>query len=571
MRRTPVKLAQASVESLVKFYSKFLQTSVQPLVAELVDFHSATVNPRELCVVPAFFKNLADAAFLDETPHLRMYLAMSQYCKDKLRASASGPSSSSFIDSACLKLLEKDYNVAKLLEQNIVKLRTETLPILEKFLVRGQALLAIQVFVDVLIRCAFGKPAPPGFATKSGSLGKFSIENVKALGAIWATQIEMRHPGSGFAHAAGFALPEPPSDAKPDETITLEPLENDEEIELFAPESPSTPALKLGDTVVTKARTSWVIDEVICGRSGWKKDVNPETFATVVGYTDDSCKSILVKATLSINGDPRECTGTILVENVETAEEHAKRKANIDPKKGLVDSSKRKVPEEILGKSSPSEVFVLDKWERFVSDEDVTMKRFFASSRVGMCLESIWESVPKFQATDLCVVHRLNDKGVWVVEVWAHRDFAPRELFLLPLGPTKSAAVATSSSSVKLQVPLISSKEEGAGTLALDGRGRTDMLEAGIVGQADKFGSLFWLVQRTHEVSEANLVLERVSCTAQVDVELVGPSKKRKKPENRVVFESKDLPHIPVLVNTVTIKRFTLLKAFHKKDEATDK
>ena len=100
-------------------------------------------------------------------------------------------------------------------------------------------------------------------------------------------------------------------------------------------------------------------------------------------------------------------------------------------------------------------------------------------------------------------------------------------------------------------------------TLALDGRGRTMMQKSGTIDDNQHSGCLYWLITRTSESAEANLVLEPIQWSSSVEVKL--PNKKLKQ---CVKWEPHELPQLPVLVNKKGLKAHTFLKVFldEKKD-----
>ena len=57
-RRIPTKLSPNVLTSLCKFYAQHLETGQLHLVQELMDFHAARVNPRNLVVPYHFFHTL---------------------------------------------------------------------------------------------------------------------------------------------------------------------------------------------------------------------------------------------------------------------------------------------------------------------------------------------------------------------------------------------------------------------------------------------------------------------------------------------------------------------------------
>ena len=98
--------------------------------------------------------------------------------------------------------------------------------------------------------------------------------------------------------------------------------------------------------------------------------------------------------------------------------------------------------------------------------------------------------------------------------------------------------------------------------MALDGRTRTCIASKGLIGGAAHTGSLFWLVHRTSDSTEAKLTLENTSfymcCTVHLN----------KKQTHSWDWESEDLPNIPIRMNRNTIKQHQRLAMFleSKKD-----
>ena len=74
-------------------------------VAELVDWHSTYINPKELAVNAAFYELLAGESTLKELPLVRHYLTLTQYSKDKTRDSAAGPATGALVDPTTLGTL----------------------------------------------------------------------------------------------------------------------------------------------------------------------------------------------------------------------------------------------------------------------------------------------------------------------------------------------------------------------------------------------------------------------------------------------------------------------------------
>jgi hypothetical protein len=135
-------LSQGTVQSLAKFYTGFLENGAQHLPHEVIDFHSARVNPRELAVATIFFATLATEVGFKAAPNVRHYLLLSNYNKEKLRASASGASAiSNFLEVNTIVSFSKKTDQVEALEQALVERRSKCLPILERQLAPAQARL----------------------------------------------------------------------------------------------------------------------------------------------------------------------------------------------------------------------------------------------------------------------------------------------------------------------------------------------------------------------------------------------------------------------------------------------
>ena len=160
LKRNPAKMATRAMNSLAKFYTQFLGSGDQHLVAELIDWHSVKVNPRELVVNNRFFEALISEEVLVSAPHLRMQLLQSQYCDEKVTSTSGGPSTSSFIEVTALVQLSKKPDVVQQVEGYLKDMRAKYLPILERTLSPQQARLELAVYSDLVIRCLLGKSWP---------------------------------------------------------------------------------------------------------------------------------------------------------------------------------------------------------------------------------------------------------------------------------------------------------------------------------------------------------------------------------------------------------------------------
>ena len=90
----------------------------------------------------------------------------------------------------------------------------------------------------------------------------------------------------------------------------------------------------------------------------------------------------------------------------------------------------------------------------------------------------------------------------------------------------------------------------------------------GSCSQEEHKGSLYWIVSRTTQVMEANLVFGTCSFQSQIKVTLPAP-KKRKTHVSE--WEPAELPSLPVLVNKKAIKKYTKLSVFQAEKKNDDK
>jgi len=164
------------------------------------------------------------------------------------------------------------------------------------------------------------------------------------------------------------------------------------------------------------------------------------------------------------------------------------------------------------------------------------------------------ENRDPFGFDDLVVVQRHNGKA-FITEVWTHRDFDAKELILAPASNELKEKYWTKGSSQRITIP---SGSAFKGKLVhMDGRGRSSMFtkDGCAEGQEEQRGCLYWIIERTSDPKEANLVVQSAMCTATYEIALPNGTKiKQKTP-------SSELPQCPLLVNPKKIKAYTRLYA----------
>ena len=207
--------------------------------------------------------------------------------------------------------------------------------------------------------------------------------------------------------------------------------------------------------------------------------------------------------------------------------------------------------------SDPSDVIVEGTFKDLLADKDKNMSLMFLRSNIGVGLQSLSDSLPKYSEKDLLVVHRRTDKGVWKNEVWTKRDFEALEIQFCPCSSQLKDSHLMGTAHAVLALP-----KHGSGAhpenlcLALDGRGRTMLAHKDTIDTSEHQGSLYWAITRTSKEAEANLTLEMVTQEITVKLSLPGPKRRRTVSSHT---DHQDLPQIPIMVNPQAIKKHTLL------------
>ena len=178
-------------------------------------------------------------------------------------------------------------------------------------------------------------------------------------------------------------------------------------------------------------------------------------------------------------------------------------------------------------------------------------------------LQALVEALPHYTQKDLTVIQRQTALGAWRSEVWTKREFAPRELMFAPSSSQLKETHVTGAANCPIALPAHGPGAHPEGqNVALDGRTRTSIARKGLIDGDEHIGSLFWLVQRTSEATEANMSLEQTSFEMSCTIHVV------KKLKHHSNWDSEDLPKIPVLTNRKTIKQHQRLAMLleNKKD-----
>ena len=213
--------------------------------------------------------------------------------------------------------------------------------------------------------------------------------------------------------------------------------------------------------------------------------------------------------------------------------------------------------------SAPEQVLEEPQWPKLLADTDSLIQAFGVRSRIGVTLQALVEALPQYTSKDLAVIVRQNAHGVWRSELWTKRDFAPRELLFAPASAQLKETHLTYAANCPVGLPTHGpGKHPEVQNVAFDGRSRTSIARKGLYDGQEHTGSLFWLVHRTSDSTEANMCLEQTSFEMHLTVHLL------KKQRHLSEWDTEDLPKIPILTNNKPIKQHQRLAMFleNKKD-----
>ena len=251
-KKNPSKVSPTSWLTLSKYYIGFLENNCVDLLEDLTDFHSACVDPKQLCVSIAFYGALESEPALKKAPHLRLYLTSTQYTSEKVKTQAAGPAISQFLETSQLTSLFKKPDQINQVEKTIRDLKAKYLPLLQQHLGNRLAKLEFMSYMDLLLRALFCKPWPEQEPRVDLGVGKFSDEKIKALGIHWATGLDLKYPSMHFASATGL-IKVIPEDKEALQEVSLANLRTLKQHPSTGPE-PEDPQFKVGDEVTVSKR-----------------------------------------------------------------------------------------------------------------------------------------------------------------------------------------------------------------------------------------------------------------------------------------------------------------------------
>jgi hypothetical protein len=482
-RRNPSKISVAQMQVMAKMHIGFLENAVVDLVQDLVDFHSDTVDPKEITISCSFLQMLCSEEALSKCPHTRVHLIMGQYSLDKVRAQSQGPSQGALFDPGNITSLCKKTDLLQNLETKIRDIKKTYLPILEKTLSERQARLEVAVYIDLILRCLFSKPWPRVEPKVSLPVGKFGNDKIQDLGIEWAKMVDLKFPDMNFAEASGLKGEEQESqeDLK---QLDLECLRELKKCSSAGPDPDLGPKFSRGDEVTVVRRMSWTIAQK--NNPKFRKDIVEGTTGVIEGWADLENRCVLLTVILDLpSGKQQAITKEVFPRNLKLTSEcqlaqgvpqEASGSSEGSGGKGPAKKDPYQAPDWAKGSSDSDFVKALSTFKDLLADKDKCSKAFYLKARVAVSLQSLGEVLPTYTDKDFVVVERKSDKGVWWSEVWTKRAFEPLEIQLGPWSSQLKDTHLMASAHVVVGLP-----KHGRGahpenlSLAFDGRGRTSL------------------------------------------------------------------------------------------------
>ena len=565
MKKNPAKIPVSLVQVLTKYWSQFLGGNKLFLVHELVDYHSNTVDPNELIVNAAFFTALTSEKALSSLHFLRHYLLLTHYTEEVTKCQSSGASVAAFIEVNTLTALCKKADVCLAAETKIVNLRDKYLPLLEAHLGTKQALLELQVLVDWFLRLTIGKALPEPVKTVRSLVGKYTEEKDKALGYHWAALVDRKYPQMDFLSTSGLKVEVPDAQSGTEVDLRMLKREGSQEVDPVAKE----PQFNTGDLVTVVRRMTWTVP--LKKDPQYRKNLVLGQEGVIVGFADEKQREALLKATLNVPSgkmevtDKASCrnlmlTSTFILQKGSSEAASASGGTSADPEHP--NKKDKKATEKnlwFLDGRLPEKVKLEVGWHKLLADTDGPNREFWHKSKIGVALESIAETFPKYTDKDLAVVLCANDKGVWQGEIWTQRAFEKDELLLAPLASQIKSTHLTGASNSPVGCPRTGrgAHPQGLG-MAIDGRSRGLIAATGSIDGSAHHGNLFWMVGGTSKASDANMAKEHAAFKISVALKLSG--KKRKLSTE---WGTSEAPTIEYLVNKKALAMHTKLLVFH--------
>ena len=565
--------------TLAQYYTGFLENDALPLIEDLTEFHSASVDPKALTVSLKFYQLIAGEQAFQHCPHLRLHLLTTQYCQDKVmdQGSCVAPVSQ-FLEHAQVMSFAKKADQVAQIENTIKDLKTKYMPSLVEALGARSAGLEMNKYIVLILRCLFSKPWPSDLEPKLIGLatGKLDQEKILALGKHWAKVVDVAHPAILFAAKVGLqdAATAPDESGGPVDLSSVKGLKRN----ASCPEGPDPDSLKFksGDKATVVRRFTLAVPT--SEDPDYRKDVNVGTEGLITGWEDAKNRKVLFKVTLKIGEHKKTVTQPVIPRNLKLTSDYLVEKAGQEHAGPGVPGEAEEDEEPAVTKhpkrfhwalqdSDPADVKFEEKWKQLLCDNDKLVKSQYLRARIFTILEALNDVLPVYSEKELIVVNRKNEKGVWTSELHTLKDFGALEIQLAPYSSQLKDSHLMASGNAGLTLPKHGRGAHDGTGMGLDGRCRTKMASKGALDDVAHLGSLYWLVERSTDKTVCNLEYQNATWEMQNTITLPnhagpgGPAKKRKA-EKVVSWSQSELPMVPLLVNIEPVPKHTKLCVF---------
>ena len=579
-RKNPARIQTNTWQTFASYFMGFVDNHVANLLEDLTEFHSTCVDPRELTVAVDYVNTIAKEEAFKACPHIRLHLVIAQYSKEKTRACGNGPAIAGLFETKEIQNFAKKVDQIQQVEQTIRDLKKKYLPYLEPTLGECGAQLEMATYISLILRSLFAKPWPADMDPKvTLPVGKFSAETIKAIGIHWAAVVDRKHPGIGFAEAAGLK-PEEKGGGEDDDSqaVSVEGLKSLKRKTSDGPE-PAAPKFKKDDEVTVINRMTWTVKTK--DKPSFRKDIIEGTCGTIMGFADETGRQVLLKLQVTIDKKKVWVTQACFPKNLQKTSEYLLAKAAREAPapapeapeaagEGKDTDAKGKPPQWALGESEPGDVRMERGWSQLQADMDKLQQTSLVKALMFVGLHALYETLPKYNCKDFHVLHRRNEKGLWKSELWTGRAFQPYEILLAP----HSSAIKETALMANLHA-VVTLPKHGRGShpsnqsLALDGRNRHLLAAEGSLDEEEHRGSLFWVVTRTPDLKKANLDFENL--TWEQTNKVGQPTEAGKK---RKILQADwtcgELPAFPTILNKKAIPKNTQLFVFLRDNKTKE-
>ena len=559
--KSTMRLNPAMVGGYCRFVCHLTEQGAASLLDDFLMEWTATVDPKKLAIPATFFDTMLKTEVLQPHPDLCNSMALAMYTQENATPRPSpAPSTCGFINSADLAFLLKHRWLVDIAQRTLARIRTELKPLLtaSERLSKGEIREETHAVGNLLVRVLLGKSLANGVHSSWGkpqfSTGKLS--DAKALQALgfWALHLDTKYPLVKFGLTSGLADHYPTSKADDDEVYLVGSV---------APPAAPAQEQNLGPTTATgihaeslvefTKRTSFAMP--LKGNPNFKKDVNPGVEGRVL-EVDPKLDRVKVTCEVMNKQELVVVHGWVGITGVKLLDTTAKGPGT-SKGSGGAQPNESEIPDAIASAHPSDRVceWVAD-WGKLLEGRDSLSQILFLKAKAFMALEEVMAHMPQYGEGDLGIIHRYNANGACRSEVWTLKNFSPGSLKFAPFTAEIKDRLYTTTASVHMDTPRERVPENRM--LAFDGRGKNHLQHSDekTYKQLAK-GSLFWVFDRTKELSKANLVIEFAYVTS-ASLGLQIPGHKAKIPSS---WAKDSIPGVPILVNKSVVPKHVKLVA----------